>query len=529
MKHIIHRDLVRTPERSSSGVISGAVSSAGIPPDLLRESSRRLTEAALVYAAVYLIQHVVSTLVAPSVAGTHWQLYQGPWDWLTVIFVSVSLLVAWAASSGRVPQSSIPDLGLVYLVIGAVGIEIGLLWVPRNAPIEMLGMSWVTVWLAIFALIVPATPGKMFVAASVAASVRFWILLGLAARGHPFPQPGMLVIVMFPNVIAVALAMIGSSIVFSLGRDVDRARKMGSYQLIEPMATGGMGEIWRAEHQLLARPAAIKLIRPEALGQAEPEGRRLLLARFEREAQATAALSSPHTVHIHDFGVTDDSTFYYVMELLHGLNTDDLVERFGPVPPARAAHILAQVCDSLAEAHAHGLVHRDIKPANIFLCRRGLVADFVKVLDFGLVKAASGSGRAQTVLTQQHVATGTPAFMAPEVAMGDGAVDARTDIYSVGCLAYWLLTGHLVFEDGNAMQIMLAHASREPERVSKRTEQAIPDALEQVVMACLAKEPSARPAGADELRRGLAAIAYPQPWDRDVAARWWSAHLPDTT
>jgi serine/threonine-protein kinase len=290
-----------------------------------------------------------------------------------------------------------------------------------------------------------------------------------------------------------------------------------------------MGEVWSAEHHLLARRAAIKLIRPAALGQAEPEGRRLLLARFEREVQATATLSSPHTVQVHDFGVTDDSTFYYVMELLQGLNTDQLVERFGPVMPARTAYILAQVCDSLSEAHGRGLVHRDIKPANVFLCRRGVEADFVKVLDFGLVKAAAGSGGAQTVLTQQHVATGTPAFMAPEVAVGDGQIDARTDLYSVGCLAYWLLTGRLVFSDGNAMQIMLAHASREPERPSHRTEQAIPAELEDLVMSCLAKDPGGRPPSADALRRVLLGIRYPEPWDRDIAAAWWNRHLPNAT
>jgi len=196
------------------------------------------------------------------------------------------------------------------------------------------------------------------------------------------------------------------------------------------------------------------------------------------------------------------------------------------VPPARAVHILAQVCESLGEAHEAGLVHRDIKPANVYLCKRGLVHDFVKVLDFGLVKAAAGSASGQTVLTQQHVTTGTPAFMAPEVALGDRAVDGRTDLYAVGCLGYWLLTGRLVFENGNAMQVMLAHTSQQPEPPSRRTEQPIPAALEEIIMACLAKDPAGRPATADQLRRQLAGLALTPTWDRDEAARWWERHMP---
>lgn len=525
MTHVIDRELIASPV--SGGRLTGVDrSDSGLPPEMLESAAERLMQVALIYAAIYLLQHIITSVVmAGGTAMPHDA--EGPYTLLTVIFAGHALAVAVLARKGRFPPARVPDLGLLFMVVGALGIEIGLLWVPREARIEDLGLSWTVVWLAIFPLIVPSTPGKMLVAALIAASLRPLMILILLARGHAMPDGGTMIIATFPNVIAVGLAVLGTRIMHGLRRDVSRARQMGSYNLVQQLGQGGMGEVWRAEHHMLARPAAIKLIRPDSLGQAEPEARRQLLKRFEREAQATAVLSSPHTVQVHDFGVTADSTFFYVMELLHGLDTDQLVERFGPVPPARAASILAQVCESLAEAHQAGLVHRDIKPANIFLCKRGLVHDFVKVLDFGLVKAATGTSSGQTVLTQKHVATGTPAFMAPEVAMGDCELDGRTDLYAVGCLGYWLLTGRLVFESGNAMQIMLAHTSQQPEPPSSRTEQPIPPALEALIMACLAKEPGGRPASADDLRRGLAAVSFSPGWDRDDAARWWGRHLPD--
>jgi serine/threonine-protein kinase len=524
MTRIVDRDLVRSP--ISGARISGGEVSLGLPPEMLAAATDRLVLAALLYASVYLLQYIVPHIVIATGASLP-EVVDGPWGLLTAIFVANALAVAAFARKGPIAPEHIPDLGLWFMVGGALGIEINLLWVPPDHLIHDTGLSWTVVWLAIFPMLVPATHGKTLVAAMVAAAIRPLVLLVLAAQGHQLPPAGFLVLSLFPYAIAVGLAVLGNKIVFGLGRDVSRARQMGSYNLVAQLGGGGMGEVWSAEHQLLARPAAIKLIRPQALGQAEPEARHQLLKRFEREVQATALLSSPHTVQVHDFGVTADSTFYYVMELLYGLDTDQLLGRFGPVPPGRAAHIMAQVCESLAEAHQAGLVHRDIKPANVYLCKRGLVHDFVKVLDFGLVKVAAGSGRAQTVLTQARVATGTPAFMAPEVALGESKVDGRTDLYSVGCLGYWLLTGRLVFENGNALQIMMAHAAQEPEPPSRRTEQPIPAALEEIIMACLAKDPAQRPAGAEELRRRIVASRLADSWDRDDAARWWQAHLPE--
>jgi serine/threonine protein kinase len=287
-----------------------------------------------------------------------------------------------------------------------------------------------------------------------------------------------------------------------------------------------MGEVWRARHRLLARPAAIKLMRAEVVGGSSPERQTELHARFEREAQTTASLRSPHTIELYDFGVAGDGAFYYVMELLDGFTLDSLVERFGPVSPERAVHLLMQVCHSLGEAHASGLVHRDIKPANIFVCRNGREVDFVKVLDFGLVKARYDNPALDISLTGVQAAGGTPAFMAPEQVLGGRSLDGRADIYALGCVAYWLLTGELVFTGRTAMETMMQHAHDAPVSASERTEIAIPEVLDRIILDCLAKAPEDRPATADVLAARLAAITTRSQWTPEHAREWWNVHHP---
>ncbi len=287
-----------------------------------------------------------------------------------------------------------------------------------------------------------------------------------------------------------------------------------------------MGEVWRARHRLLIRPAAIKLIRQQALGSMsdDPE---LLMRRFEREARATAALKSPHTVQLYDFGATDDGTLYYVMELLDGLDLDTLIKRYGPIPPERAIHILRQVCSSLADAHSNGLVHRDIKPANVVVSRAGITFDFAKVLDFGLVKLDSAQRADENAvkLTGDGGASGTPGFMAPEVVLGTAGSDHRVDIYSLGCVAYWLLTGKLVFEGDSVMKVMVDHARTPAPRPSLRVDLSIPAALEDLVMECLEKDPARRPPRAEVLSAGLENVAVTS-WTAERAERWWASHQP---
>ena len=397
------------------------------------------------------------------------------------------------------------------LLAGMVTVTVRAVVVPSSATR--------TFWLSLMAL-VPMVP------------VSFLLGAPAAFAEHPFPPELVTVLVVVTTAlwvaVAVAVATMISRVIYGLRRRVKEANELGQYTLEKRIGVGGMGEVWRAHHRLLIRPAAIKLIRRHALGSSPGDPERLH-RRFEREARATAALQSPHTVQLYDFGTSDDGTLYYVMELLEGFNADELVGRFGPVPAERAVHILQQVCCSLADAHRNGLVHRDIKPANVFLSRSGMVYDFVKVLDFGLVKLDRPRDPQDTLhLSRTGIAPGTPAFIAPELVLGH-RVDHRADIYSFGCVAYWLLTGRLVFEGETAIKVMLDHAHTPPPQPSTRVELPIPPDLERLILDCLEKDPARRPASAEELSNRLAACALETQWTTERAERWWGAHAPDLT
>jgi serine/threonine-protein kinase len=298
---------------------------------------------------------------------------------------------------------------------------------------------------------------------------------------------------------------------------------MGSYQLGELLGRGGMGEVYKATHRMLARPAAIKLIRTETLGGVDEETARLSVTRFRREAEAAANLRSQHTVELYDFGVTQDGTLYLVMEFLDGMDLETLVREKGPLPAGRVIHILRQVCDSLEEAHTLGLVHRDIKPANIHLGQVGLRHDFVKVLDFGLVKEVSSVSVEHSLATiPGQMALGTPAYMAPEMALGE-PVDGRADIYALGCVAYYLLTGRLVFEAEKAFQMIAKHLQSPPVPPSERTDRPVAPDLERLILKCLAKSPGDRPQSAAKLREALEWIAT-EGWGEEQATEWWKCN-----
>jgi serine/threonine-protein kinase len=286
-----------------------------------------------------------------------------------------------------------------------------------------------------------------------------------------------------------------------------------------------MGEVWAARHRMLARPSAIKLIRPEILGASE-ESRTTAIKRFEREAKATARLTSPHTVVVYDFGTTVNGSFYYAMELLNGIDLDSLVDRFGPVEPARAVFLLSQACDSLQEAHDVGLIHRDVKPANMLACRIGRQHDFVKVLDFGLVKTLEAADR-NTQLTGEII-TGTPAYMAPEQATDVSQVDHRTDIYALGCVLYWLVTGHQVFGNNSPMATIADHITSKPVVPSRRAEVEIPPAMDQLILDCLEKRPDDRPQSVAEVQAQLTDLVT-DAWTPARADAWWESHIPLAT
>jgi serine/threonine-protein kinase len=444
----------------------------------------------------------------------------------------VALIVAASTWSRRVAVGTALTLGLVFEVVGSFGIAIAQYGDPTGWVLSppWAGLSWVAVWMLAYTVIVPSPPRKALVAALLSvSSVPIVVGVGVAygAAAPPIDAFGFFFVLVLPYLLVVVLAYVGARVVYGLGAEVTRARELGSYRLEERLGAGGMGEVWRARHRLLARPAAIKLMRPEVLGGSSPERQSELQARFEREAQATSSLRSPHTIELYDFGVSDEGAFYYVMEFLDGFDLDTLVQKFGPVSEERAAHLLMQVCHSLAEAHEAGLVHRDIKPANIYVCRYGREVDFVKVLDFGLVKSHGPESATELNLTRDHAVGGTPAFMSPEQVMSDRPLDGRSDIYAVGCLAYWLVTGQLVFTGRTAIETMMHHAQTVPVPPSARTEVAISKRFDAAILACLEKDPNARPATADALAAELAGIGLTA-WTREKRLQWWDAHHPGT-
>jgi serine/threonine-protein kinase len=312
---------------------------------------------------------------------------------------------------------------------------------------------------------------------------------------------------------AAAIAVFGSHKIRELHVKAHEAERIGQYRLKQVLGFGGMGAVYLAEHVLLRRPCALKLIRPEQAGDLTTT------LRFEREVRAAAALTHWNTIEIFDYGHAEDGTFYYVMEYLPGMNLQDLVEQHGPVPPERAVHFLRQVCAALREAHGLGLVHRDIKPSNIFACERGKVYDVAKLLDFGLVKSF-GTGGDSVKLTRDGAITGSPAFMSPEQAMGRKQLDARTDIYNLGAVAYFLTTGKLPFDRSSFVEMLHAHAY-EPLVPGREFKEAVPADLQEVILRCLEKDPDLRYQDAQTLDRALAACEGVGQWTPEQAEQWW--------
>ncbi|HEY8946930.1 MAG TPA: serine/threonine-protein kinase, partial [Polyangiaceae bacterium] len=315
-----------------------------------------------------------------------------------------------------------------------------------------------------------------------------------------------------------ALATLASAVVYGLHERVREARHLGQYTLEERIGAGGMGEVYRARHAMLRRPTAVKLL----AGQVSDEQVR----RFEREVQLTALLRHPNTVSIFDYGHTPEGDFYYAMELLDGMTLEELVERYGAQPPSRVVHILTQVCGALREAHEAGLIHRDIKPANIFLCRSRSILDMVKVLDFGLVKEVKGTGGPAD--SNVNVIIGTPLYMSPEAIAEPDSIDARSDLYALGAVAYYLLAGSPVFGGNSVVEICGHHLHTPPPPLSSKTEQTIPPELESIVIDCLAKDPSARPASARDLGERLQRCPV-APWTETDAEAYWRAARVATT
>jgi serine/threonine-protein kinase len=446
---------------------------------------------------------------------------------------SSTMAVLWLlASRARLSAQSLGSLDAISIVV-ACGF---LSFMTVNAEGQILQVLLaLTVTVMIRAILVPSRPGRTMLLSALAFLPTVVVCI---VRHHPtallpgftaaYQKQYMTLNTVLWSVLGTTLATITSRVTYGLRRQVAEANELGQYVLEEKIGGGGMGEVWRARHRLLIRPAAIKLIRPQVSG--DPD---LLLRRFEREARATAALKSPHTVQLYDFGATEDGRLYYVMELLDGLDLDTLIRQYGPQPAERVVHILRQVSASLQDAHQNGLVHRDIKPANVVVSRGGITFDFAKVLDFGLVKLDTAE-RAEAAdvklrdvkLSAEGSTSGTPAFMAPEVVLGAADTDHRVDLYALGCVGYWLLSGKLVFEGRNAVEVMFHHAHTPAPKLSTRSELPVPVSLEDLIMECLQKDPTLRPSSATAISVRLAAVSLEKPWTLEQAERWWAMHRP---
>jgi eukaryotic-like serine/threonine-protein kinase len=500
------------------------VSRQGLPEDLLQEAAHRLGVVCLVSAGLWLANWVVVHFIIipmPHTLAQH-DKWAPVFDRVGGAAFVVSLALFWYTRHSQRSPRFLLDLALGYEVF--IALTIGILDYAVAYP---MGVSWIAIIILLFPPVIPSTPRKTLIAALLAASMDpvgalIWKTLGTEVV--PMREAFILAI---PNYLCAVIAPLISHIITRLGREVRRAREMGSYVLGGLIGSGGMGEVWQATHRFLVRPAAIKLIKPKVLGAMAQQQRAVLVERFRREARAAANLRSPHTIQLYDFGVASDGTFYYVMELLNGMDLQTMVSTHGPLPASRTIYLLQQACESLAEAHERGLVHRDIKPANIQVCRMGQYFDYVKVLDFGLVKTQGSAAELDLGLTAPNTVTGTPAYLSPESALGD-PVDQRTDIYALGCVAYWMLTGRYVFTGDSPMQIVARHVNTPAAPPSKHSAYPVPALLEEIVLACLEKKPSARPATARELCDRLGQCEV-EPWTREDGRRWWETRMEAET
>jgi len=500
---------------------------------------------------------------------------------------AMGLLYVVAAGAGQTRELFI-DVGFspvpALIILATMALMTGYLWVAKDPPLLKLRffevyffaaptaglifidwqlmvlsatpgimlMNWyrfiihTALLVAAYTLFIPAGWQRTLVATSLMAAVPY-VTLAVMERRVPVVADAMdqaLTVEIWTggimlSIILVAIAVWGTYTIDAIRHQAAEAGYAGQYKLVKKLGVGGMGEVWLANHTLLTRPTAIKVIRPEVVREklsSGPQGKKkpaatdpdrvaTAMKRFEREAQATASLTSPHTIDVYDFGVATDETFYYAMEYLDGLDLETLVDENGPVPVERAVHLLMQACDSLADAHENGLIHRDVKPGNVFATRMGIQHDFVKVLDFGLVKETHVAEGA-TALTQEGMTSGTPAFMPPEIALARDDVDARADIYALGCVGYWLTTGRYVFEAASPMAMVVDHVKSEPPAPSTRTELPIPREFDEVILRALAKDPKVRFQSMQEFAEALRTVPVPDPWTQRRAAEWW--HLRST-
>ncbi len=496
----------------------------GSGPELTQETQellrRRLRLATLVLAAgfaVFLVLHAV--LFRPADTVRVFFLAFHVLTTVTLAAVAAVICRRCEVSLARLRLYELATFGLpvaFFMTFQYLNVHRGAMEGHFDFPIG----AWL-VMIYTYALFIPNTIRRAALVIALMTLAPIVLLIGQVALqpvvGATASVADVLAIVLLLVVAAVG-SIFGVDTIGSLRLEAFEAKQLGQYRLKQLIGAGGMGEVYLAEHNLLKRPCVIKLI------QAEKAGDPRTLARFQREVRSTAKLSHWNTVEIFDYGHTQDGTFYYVMEYLPGMSLAEMVERFGPLSPERAIHFLAQACDALTEAHAVGLIHRDIKPGNLFAAQRGGVHDVAKLLDFGLVKPMTDDEHSMQ-LTFEGAITGSPLYMSPEQAVGDGRPDARSDIYSLGAVGYFLLTGRPPFEGDRPIKVMIAHAHHDVTPPSQFAE-SIPNDLEQVILRCLEKEPSQRYQTAAELAEAFRRCEAAGRWTAVDAVRWWK--MPST-
>jgi hypothetical protein len=418
----------------------------------------------------------------------------------------------------RLSLAALYGLDIVYAAGIGGGFAVSALLARDLPPAGYATLLYVAFTVFMRAIVVPSS-GRRTAIISTVVFVPVWgaaVALALAPVPEALvkddlPSPAFIVGALVLGVVPILLASVGSDIIYGLRRQVSEAMQVGQYTLDRKVGEGGNGAVYRAHHALLRRPTAIKLLLPDRVGADN-------LDRFEREVQHMSQLTHPNTVAVFDYGRSRDGVFYYAMEYLGGINLEHLVRRFGPQPSGRVAQILIQVCGALHEAHAAGLIHRDIKPANIILCERGSVPDVAKVVDFGLVKEIARDSAASS-----PAVLGTPAYIAPEAVTDPEHITHAVDLYALGAVGYFLLTGHRVFEGATPTELCVQHVTQPPVPPSQRASSAIAPALEAIVMACLAKRPAERHPTAAALAEALEALPPAGDWSKTAAVAWWEA------
>ncbi len=495
-----------------------------LPQALIEKNADRLCWISILCGVTTVALLAMEGLLQPEF-GVAFQLASIRWTIAGILGLTLGFIAI--QQFGLVRKEVLLDLGIVFQVSIAFSIAMFETTFNWNPNLPVLGHSGVAIWLALCGLLLPNAPLKSALAA-VLSALAWPAAYGLNLYLHGFtPLPWNRLLIWIGPLLLVAIWMyVLNARMFAMQWKQLKAEELGSYRLDYLIGKGGMGEVWRARHTMLARDAAVKLIRGDVLAGATGRQETMIRQRFEREARATASLRSPHTVALYDFGRTGDNTFYYVMELLDGIDLQTMVDQYGPMHAGRVAKLMLGIAASLNEAHKAGMIHRDIKPKNLVLAKLGLEYDFVKVLDFGLVKSKLMAEESQ-LQTMEGSATGTPAYMPPEIAMGSKTVDGRADLYSLGCVAYFLLTGKLVFDEPTHTSMALAHVQKAPIPPSELGFR-VPAGLEAIVMQLLAKDPNDRVSSAEELHRQIRNLKDLPKWCEDAAKDWWKHHLPES-